>query len=251
MSTTNQILDLEISNTSLLTINASLERIKSLQTKEIRDLKRRLRESNLGGSGFGAGTLSNSSKARRALAAFRAAEGLGIDSSTRSPLDHSSDSFSDEDGSDDDDDDDDEPEQTWDEILARDEQFSAIAHVVERLVRTGQAAVEYQVDRQSLDHVGVGGRVLNVVEMEERRRSIEEEDDLVPLDTGLEEEEEASRRSSVGSGSGTGTGSESSSGSRTASGSPTDSEDDEEDADGDESVDRIRTHGLGIRYSLD
>ena len=40
-----QILDLEITNASLLSINTSLERLKSAQAKEIRELRRRLRDS--------------------------------------------------------------------------------------------------------------------------------------------------------------------------------------------------------------
>ncbi|KAG2022880.1 hypothetical protein CC2G_000599 [Coprinopsis cinerea AmutBmut pab1-1] len=42
-----KIADLEISNRSLLTINASLEATKNRQAKEIRDLRRKLRESRL------------------------------------------------------------------------------------------------------------------------------------------------------------------------------------------------------------
>ncbi len=43
----SQIEDLEISNRSLLAINASLEAAKHKQAKEIRDLRRKLRESRL------------------------------------------------------------------------------------------------------------------------------------------------------------------------------------------------------------
>lgn len=42
-----QIADLEITNRSLLAINASLETTKNRQAKEIRDLRRKLRESRL------------------------------------------------------------------------------------------------------------------------------------------------------------------------------------------------------------
>ena len=42
-----QIADLEITNRSLLAINASLESTKNRQAKEIRDLRRKLRESRL------------------------------------------------------------------------------------------------------------------------------------------------------------------------------------------------------------
>lgn len=42
-----QIADLEITNRSLMVINASLEAAKHRQAKEIRDLRRRLRESRL------------------------------------------------------------------------------------------------------------------------------------------------------------------------------------------------------------
>ena len=43
----SQIADLEITNRSLLAINASLETTKNHQAKEIRDLRRKLRESRL------------------------------------------------------------------------------------------------------------------------------------------------------------------------------------------------------------
>ncbi|KAF9225528.1 hypothetical protein BS17DRAFT_778729 [Gyrodon lividus] len=45
--TNRKIADLEITNRSLLAINASLETTKNRQTKEIRDLRRKLRESRL------------------------------------------------------------------------------------------------------------------------------------------------------------------------------------------------------------
>lgn len=45
--TNRKIADLEITNRSLLAINASLETTKNRQAKEIRDLRRRLRESRL------------------------------------------------------------------------------------------------------------------------------------------------------------------------------------------------------------
>lgn len=46
-SKTTQIADLEITNRSLLAINTSLEKTKDRQAKEIRELKRKLRESRL------------------------------------------------------------------------------------------------------------------------------------------------------------------------------------------------------------
>lgn len=46
-SVSPQIADLEITNRSLLAINASLETTKNRQAKEIRDLRRKLRESRL------------------------------------------------------------------------------------------------------------------------------------------------------------------------------------------------------------
>ncbi|KAH8835552.1 hypothetical protein DL96DRAFT_1574658 [Flagelloscypha sp. PMI_526] len=45
--TNRKIADLEITNTSLLAINASMERTKNKQAKEIRELRRKLRESRL------------------------------------------------------------------------------------------------------------------------------------------------------------------------------------------------------------
>ncbi|GAA5866121.1 hypothetical protein JCM1840_005078 [Sporobolomyces johnsonii] len=128
-----RILDLEIRNSSLLTVNASLERLKLKHTSEIRELRRRLRESH-GGA---------------ALARFVPDEGL-------------SDSSDGDDGDHDGGDDGDEPETTWEELLEGDKHFSAIASALESLVKRAKTAVEYAPSANE------AGRVLSTVEMEDR-----------------------------------------------------------------------------------
>ncbi|GAA5919741.1 hypothetical protein JCM1841_000782 [Sporobolomyces salmonicolor] len=128
-----RILDLEIRNSSLLTVNASLERLKLKHTSEIRELRRRLRESH-GGA---------------ALARFVPDEGLS-DSSETDDADHDCG------------DDGDEPETTWEELLEGDKHFSAIASALESLVKRAKTAVEYAPSANE------AGRVLSTVEMEDR-----------------------------------------------------------------------------------
>ncbi|KAM0788131.1 hypothetical protein ACM66B_001296 [Microbotryomycetes sp. NB124-2] len=171
--------DLEITNKSLLTINTSLERLKLAQTREIRDLRRRLRDmSALGGAAVDGAHMGPAA----ALVAFRTAEGLPVSprladassrfQSTEYPF-PTENSLEDHDH---DDDDDSDVEPTWDELLASDLQFSAIATVVESLVKRGREAVEWQVDRRLVEGAG---RVLSAEEVEEKRRLEEmgEEDD--------------------------------------------------------------------------
>ena len=119
-----------------------------------------------------------------ALAAFRSAEGLPLSPGSRSrrrkrgangfslesaddgsdfgfDVDDHLDSDDDQDAYDDDND----PEPTWDEILASDLQFSAVAAVVESLVKRGNEAIAWQVDRKLIEGAG---RVLTADEIEQR-----------------------------------------------------------------------------------
>ncbi|GAA5866798.1 hypothetical protein JCM3774_001804 [Rhodotorula dairenensis] len=140
-----RIADLEIRNASLLTINADLERMKVKHRKEIRELRRKLRES-IGGAG---------------LAALRAQM-----SSLDEGVDDDADDFAD--GSGDEGDADKAagaavPEPTWPEILEEDPAFSAIAATVEGLIGRAKRAVEYEPARHEM-----AGRVLSAAEVEER-----------------------------------------------------------------------------------
>ncbi|GAA6037941.1 hypothetical protein JCM8097_009500 [Rhodosporidiobolus ruineniae] len=136
-----KILDLEITNQSLLSINASLERLKLKHTSEIRELKRRLRES-VGGAG---------------LAALRK-QAAALDEGESSDPDDEGDDGGGGGGEGEDD----EPEQTWQELLDGDEHFSAVAATLESLVRRAKTALEY------VPAVQGGGRVLSTVEQEDR-----------------------------------------------------------------------------------
>ncbi|OAX40077.1 hypothetical protein K503DRAFT_28651 [Rhizopogon vinicolor AM-OR11-026] len=108
-----KIADLEITNKSLLAINASLETTKNRQAKEIRDLRRKLRESRL----------------ILPPRAFRAVESL----------DHEE-----EEGDDDDSEEGDDG--------AGDETYARVKDILERLVESGKKALERTSDdfRQSL-----------------------------------------------------------------------------------------------------
>jgi len=135
-----QILDLEISNQSLLTVNASLERLKLKHTQEIRDLRRKLRESgNLG-----------------PLLLQRAARvpSEGVPRPERIAED--------DDSLDSDNDDDDDDDQTWEEVLEADEPFAAIAARLGALTKRAEEALVW-VPR-AIEH----GRVLTQQEVEER-----------------------------------------------------------------------------------
>ncbi|GAA5868662.1 hypothetical protein JCM8547_003774 [Rhodosporidiobolus lusitaniae] len=135
-----KILDLEITNSSLLSINASLERLKLKHTSEIRELRRRMRES-VGGAG---------------LAALRAqAASLDEGAESSDPEDEFQDAEEGGGGGE-------EKEQTWQEILDGDAHFSAVAATLETLVRRAKTALEY------VPAANEGGRVLSTVEMEDR-----------------------------------------------------------------------------------
>lgn len=164
-----QILDLEIRTSSLLSINAQLERQKLKQTSEIRDLRRKLRES------IGAvGTLSRRVDDRAA----RSSSSSGGEFSDADEFDH------DVEGDEDDeyDEDEDEKQPTWEELVEADPSFGHVASVVEALIKRGKKAVEYEVAER---RDGPGGRVLSTVEMEdrleqERAQEEREEDDETP-----------------------------------------------------------------------
>lgn len=137
-----QIADLEIRNASLLTINADLERLKVKHRKEIRDLRRKLRES-VGGAG---------------LALLRA-KMSNLDEGVEDDPDDLADG-SDEEG--------DAsaaaaavPEPTWPEILEEDPAFSAVAARLESLIGRAKRAVEYEPARNE-----TAGRVLSAAEVE-------------------------------------------------------------------------------------
>lgn len=100
------MLDLEIRNASLLSVNTSLELLKLRQSTEIRDLRRRLRES-------------------RSLAPLSRSELPSEGSSSE------------------DDDPDDEDDAAWEDVLAADAKFAAAANVLEALVRRARDAVAF------------------------------------------------------------------------------------------------------------
>ncbi|KAK4331598.1 hypothetical protein RTBOTA2_001057 [Rhodotorula toruloides] len=153
-----KIADLEIRNASLLSINTSLERLKVKHTNEIRELRRKLRES-IGGAG---------------LAALRAqaTKLVEADDAGGEHLDDSDDE-ADLNGEH-------ENEPTWQELLDGDPTFSALAGTVEALIARAKRAVEYEPAGADVG----GGRVLSTVEMEDRLRM---EDG-----GGVEDEEEQS-----------------------------------------------------------
>ncbi|GAA5975490.1 hypothetical protein JCM5350_002629, partial [Sporobolomyces pararoseus] len=154
-----RIMDLEIRTSSLLSINAQLERQKLKQTSEIRELRRKLRESIGGGVGI-----------RR----FDVDEGRSSSSGGE---------FSDADEIEEEDEDEDrEVQPSWEELLQSDPSFGQVATLVEGLIKRGKKAVEYKVEEKEK------GRVLTTVEMEDR---LEEERE--------DEEEEENQSGSEGS----------------------------------------------------
>lgn len=139
-----QIADLEIRNKSLLTLNAELERTQSKHRKEIRELRRKLRES-VGGAGF---------------AALRA---------QMTHVDEGIDDEADDDGSGAEDDMDGlaspahVPDLTWPEILEGDPTFSTLAGTLEELITRAKRAIEYQPAQSEM-----AGRVLSAAEVEDQ-----------------------------------------------------------------------------------
>lgn len=124
-------MDLEITNTSLLTINASLERLKLAQTSEIRDLRRRLRESRGGFVPLPSPVLP---------------EGLAANENDELSSDQ-------------------EDDASWESILADDPHFAAVAATLENLIQRGRAALEKELPASELQ-----GRVLNPLELIEREQ---------------------------------------------------------------------------------
>ncbi|GAA5823862.1 hypothetical protein JCM5353_006385 [Sporobolomyces roseus] len=131
-----RIMDLEIRTSSLLSINAQLERQKLKQTSEMRELRRKLRES-LGGGG----------RQRFDLDEIRSTSSGG----ELSDIDY------------DDEDEDGEPQPSWEELLRTDKSFGQVANLVDGMLKRGKKAVEYKVEEKSQV-----GRVLSTVEMEDR-----------------------------------------------------------------------------------
>ncbi|GAA6019431.1 hypothetical protein JCM10207_001384 [Rhodosporidiobolus poonsookiae] len=148
-----KILDLEITNSSLLSINASLERLKLKHTSEIRELRRRLRES-VGGAGLAA---------LHAQAAALDEGASGGESSDPEDDDGASEG-------------DETPEPTWQELLEGDKHFSAVAASLETLVQRAKTALAYQPAANE------GNRVLSAVEMEDRLEEVETVDQGVQTD---------------------------------------------------------------------
>lgn len=132
-------MDLEIRTSSLLSINAQLERQKLKQTSELREMRRKLRESLGGGGGVGT---------RR----FEVEEGRSS----------SGGEFSEED-EDEDEDEDGEVQVSWEELLRSDQSFGQVASLIEGLIKRGKKAVEYKVEER-----WDKGRVISAVEMEDR-----------------------------------------------------------------------------------
>ena len=138
---TLQIEDLEITNRSLMAINASLEKTKNKQAKEIRELRRKLRESRL----------------ILPPHAYRA---------VKSSLDHDDTADDDDDGEDEDD---------VEETEETDDVFLRVKVIVENLLESGRRALETKV----ADFGGVGSvaKVLSAEEARSWRRNSLVDDD--------------------------------------------------------------------------
>lgn len=137
-----QIEDLEITNRSLMAINASLEKTKNKQAKEIRELRRKLRESRL--------ILPPHT--------YRA---------VKSSLDH--------DDTADDDDDDGEDDDDAEETDETDDVFVRIKAIVENLLESGRRALETKV--ADFGGVGSAAKVLSAEEARSWRRNSLVDDD--------------------------------------------------------------------------
>lgn len=131
---------MEITNRSLLAINSSLETTKHRQAKEIRDLRRKLRESRL-------------------ILPPRAYQAV------KSSLDH------DDTASEDDDDDDDADEER--SIGTQDEVYKRVKTIIEGLIETGQRALESKPE-DFLEGVKGGAKVLHAEEVRMWRYSADE-----------------------------------------------------------------------------
>lgn len=111
----SQILDLEISNASLLAINASLERGKHTQARELRELRRRFRDRSL-----------HIPLASPSAASAEFPPGMMSPGAEYPPSDGEGD----------------EVEQDWDTIMAEDPPFARCAAQLEDLIRRAQQAFE-------------------------------------------------------------------------------------------------------------
>ena len=144
LSLFRQILDLEITNKSLLAINATLERTKLSQATELRDLRRAVRE----------GHFSTSSSALPLhTAPLLGSSSLNPFSPLKSPdLDY----FPDEE----------EEDLPWEEVLALDPGFGEVVRNLETLhVRALQAVLKSSTAASS----EVGGKVLSQFDLERHR----------------------------------------------------------------------------------
>jgi hypothetical protein len=122
-----QILDLEITNTSLLAINASLEKAKAKQSAEIRTLRRQIRDR----TSFAPLTSSN------------------LLSSTSDDFAWNPSILDEED----------EEEMTWEDILGQDEKFADMVRLLDSMNRRGKEALEKTVKSEE-KHLG-GPKVLS------------------------------------------------------------------------------------------
>uniref|UniRef100_V5E4H3 Uncharacterized protein n=2 Tax=Kalmanozyma brasiliensis (strain GHG001) TaxID=1365824 RepID=V5E4H3_KALBG len=142
-----KLLDLEITNRSLLAINSALEVTKLKQAREIRELKKRLRD----GKGLPVAATSRSSAGSAA--------------------------FSDEDDLTDSDDDD-------DDLLVKDDPELEAAHqrcklLVDHMVEQARKAILAEHDKP--EHTG--GKVLHPAELEEMQRELDEDGNNAEADT--------------------------------------------------------------------
>lgn len=142
-----KIADLEISNKSLLAINATLEATKSRQAKEIRDLRRRLRESRL----------------ILPPPAFHALE-------QRDPLNTAT-SFEDEDDDDEDSDDNDVTQ------LQADETFARVRNLLDQLLTSAKDALEAKPPVPDPETLGPIKKPIRVLDLHEAKQYVNEQTD--------------------------------------------------------------------------
>ncbi|KAG6889971.1 hypothetical protein C0995_012931 [Termitomyces sp. Mi166 len=148
-----KIADLEITNRSLLAINASLETTKHKQSKEIRDLRRKLRESRL-------------------ILPPRAFRAANASDANPAPLDDS--------------DDEEEEDETKDEVYVR------IKAMLDGLLETGRRALESQPADFVQGSKGAT-KVLSADEVREAEDTKDVDVIPVSMDTSLDSEDEVER----------------------------------------------------------
>ncbi|KIY73492.1 hypothetical protein CYLTODRAFT_485343 [Cylindrobasidium torrendii FP15055 ss-10] len=134
--TNRQMEDLEISNRSLLAINATLEATKHRQAKEIRELRRKLRESRL--------ILPPST--------YRTIK-------SRDPKDEDTDEGEDEEGEEDDDPNDESP------MSKGDQTYQRVKVLLDNLIQDGQRALESKPADFLVADAQYGGKVLSAAEL--------------------------------------------------------------------------------------